>query len=87
MAKNQMDSTDRALELLEDPRIGGEIGYYVQQTTDGGYIITGDTGDDVLLIKTDEFGRSRNKAVNCNMLLLRLVERFPLLEKLFFLIN
>jgi hypothetical protein len=64
-----------------------ESGECVQQTTDGGYIITGRTYGpglgNVLLIKTDENGRSRNKAVtNNNMLLLRILERFPILQQL-----
>jgi hypothetical protein len=60
---------------------GGGWGNYVRQTTDGGYIITGESGDrDVWLIKTDEQGRSKINTVN--MLLFRMLERFPLLERL-----
>jgi hypothetical protein len=64
-------------------RTWGGIGYCVRQTSDGGYIITGTTRNDVLLMKTDENGRSRNKAVTNNMLLLRILERFPLLREVF----
>jgi hypothetical protein len=69
-------------------RYDGDVGYCVQQTIDGGYIITGGTDvtvdeeGDVWLIKTDEYGRSKTKTVSNNMLLLRLLERFPLLQKL-----
>jgi hypothetical protein len=53
-----------------------------QQTSDGGYIILGSNGFDVLLIKTNEFGRSKSKVVTNNNLLIRLLERFPLLQRL-----
>jgi hypothetical protein len=35
---------------------GADQGYSVQQTSDGGYIITGQTDIDVWLIKTNQFG-------------------------------
>jgi hypothetical protein len=74
---------DRTFGVGED----SEWGECVQQTTDGGYIITGAkvsffAGFNVLLIKTDENGRSKSKAVTFNMLLLRIFDRFPLLQKL-----
>jgi hypothetical protein len=68
-----------------------EVGRYVQQTTDGGYIIVGDKGItyteicNIWLIKTDEYGKSKTKAVTDNILLQRLLERFPLLERLYYL--
>lgn len=34
----------------------GNFGYSVQQTPDGGYIVTGDSNWDILLLKTDEQG-------------------------------
>ncbi len=66
-----------------DYRFIGYSGYCVQQTTDGGYVISGEKGG-VCLIKTDIYGKPRNKAVTNNMLLLRILERFPLLQNLFY---
>jgi hypothetical protein len=70
-----------------------DIGYCVQQTNDEGYIIVGETesygvgGKDVWLIKTNKVGEVISKAVAGNMLLLRILERFPLLQKLILLIK
>jgi hypothetical protein len=69
--------------------INDDVGNCIQQTNDGGYIITGTTDshdwndDDVLLIKTDSNGKSTNKALKYNMFFQRFLERFPLLEKFF----
>jgi hypothetical protein len=69
------------------------IGFCVQQTTDGGFIVVGETGSydtgdfDVYLIKTNKYGDVKSKAVTSYMLLLRILERFPLLERLYYLIR
>jgi hypothetical protein len=60
---------------------GDSWGNCVQQTTDGGYVIVGFTqfyeaNGDIYFIKTDESGRSRNKSLNKNMYLQRLIDRF-----------
>jgi hypothetical protein len=69
--------------------------HFVQQTSDGGYIITGGTPWCTYLIKTDSDGNKewdrilerKSKAVIGNMLLLRILERFPMLQKLLLFIS
>jgi hypothetical protein len=59
-----------------------EDGYCIQQTTDDGYIITGASlNNNVFLMKTDKDGNIKSKPVTGNMLLLRILERFPLLRE------
>ena len=62
--------------------IESDIGLEVKQTSDGGYIITGETmsygagGYDVWLIKTDSQGKSKTTSLD-NLWFERLFERFP----------
>jgi hypothetical protein len=66
---------------------GYDYGNSVQQTNDGGYIITGkaspfDTYNvDIVLIKTDSKGKSKI-FISYDMYLKKLIFRFPILEKI-----
>jgi hypothetical protein len=84
--------TDSNGNMEWDKTFGG-LGYdwsnCVQQTTDGGYIITGEKDHDVWLIKTNSVGTKewdktfdkKSKATN-SPIWLGLLERFPLIQKL-----
>ena len=82
--------TDSNGNKIWDKTFGGtddDDGYSVQQTTDGGYIITGDTGsfgagdNDVWLIKTDSQGKSKTTSLD-NLWFEKLVQCFPFFEKI-----
>jgi hypothetical protein len=88
LIKTDIDGNKMWSRSLDGSNGNGDNGYCIQQTTDGGYIITGyvksrEKMSDLWLIKTDKDGNVRNKAFLSNILLLRLLERFPLLQKLF----
>jgi hypothetical protein len=77
--------TDGNGEKVWDRTFGGteySEGWSVQQTTDGGYIITGErwslsfSDNDVWLIKTDSQGKSKPTSLD-NFWFERLLERFP----------
>jgi len=97
--KNQFcDTTSAPLPLSKGwmKTFGGthwDMGFSVQQTSDGGYIITGETfsfgagGDvgDVWLIKTDSQGRPRTISLDnywFERLFQRFLNAFPILQKL-----
>jgi hypothetical protein len=79
--------TDGNGNKVWDKTFGGtndDMGYSVQQTADGGYIITGynfsfdadESVFDVWLIKTDSQGKSKTTSLG-NLWLERLFQRFP----------
>jgi len=81
--------TDSSGNKTWDKTFGGdsmEYGDSVQQTTDGGYIITGGTmayggGCNIWLVKTDSQGRSKTTSFDI-LWFERLFQRFPILEYL-----
>jgi hypothetical protein len=90
--------TDSNGNMTWDKIFGGltfNSGHFVQQTIDKGYIITGGSIDYTWLIKTDSAGNKewskilerKSKTITGNMLLLRILERFPLLQEVISWLN
>ena len=85
-----MIKTDNSGNKVWDRTFGGtdfDYGYSVQQTNDGGYIITGYTYSfgaglcDVLLIKTDSQGKSKALSLD-HYWFEKLLQRFPFMVKI-----
>jgi len=82
--------TDADGNKIWNRTIGGKYGdiiYSIEQTSDNGYIMTGETGSfgdvngDLWLIKTDSQGKSKNIS-SSNLWFEKLVRRFPFFEKI-----